>query len=70
MCETARGHATMKPVHSILDDSFRYVPAIATSVVETWRRFGWRTDDRRGAEQRRRSTVTLVGESRWLRSGP
>lgn len=32
----------MKPAHSILDESFRYVPAVATSVTETWRRFGWR----------------------------
>ena len=31
----------MKPVHSILDESFRYVPAVATSVTDTWRRFGW-----------------------------
>jgi hypothetical protein len=37
------------PAHSILDSSFRYVPAAATSVVQTWRRFGWRptTDDER-----------------------
>jgi hypothetical protein len=31
----------MKPAHSILDRSFRYVPAAATSVSDTWRRFGW-----------------------------
>jgi hypothetical protein len=33
----------------MLDRSFRYVPAAATSVVQTWRRFGWRptTDDER-----------------------
>jgi hypothetical protein len=31
----------MKPACSILDRSFRYVPAAATSVSETWRRFGW-----------------------------
>ena len=39
----------MKPTQSILDDSFRYVPAVATSVVQTWRRFGWQptTDDER-----------------------
>jgi hypothetical protein len=32
----------MKPSISILDHSFRYVPSVATSVAETWRRFGWR----------------------------
>jgi len=39
----------MKP--SILDDSFRYVPAAATSVADTWRRFGWcpTTDEERRA---------------------
>ena len=49
----------MKPAHSILDDSFRYVPASATSVAETWRRFGWRptTDEE---QQRRRRSAGLV----------
>ena len=53
----------MKPTHSILDDSFRYVPAIATSVAETWRRFGWQpmTDEER--KRRRRPTATLMAES-------
>src|SRR5262245_21640535 len=39
----------MRPARSILDRAFSYVPAVATSVVETWRRFGWRptTDDER-----------------------
>ena len=32
----------MKPTHSILSTSFRYVPAMATSVSDTWSRFGWR----------------------------
>ena len=32
----------MKPLVSILDESFRYVPSVATSVADTWRRFGWR----------------------------
>lgn len=30
------------PFKSILDKSFIYVPSTATSVGETWRRFGWR----------------------------
>jgi hypothetical protein len=32
----------MRPCRSILDRDFRYVPSVATSVAETWRRFGWR----------------------------
>jgi hypothetical protein len=32
----------MKPFKSILDRSFVYVPAAATSVDQTWRRYGWR----------------------------
>jgi hypothetical protein len=31
----------MRPSRSILDRDFRYVPSVATSVAETWRRFGW-----------------------------
>jgi hypothetical protein len=31
----------MKPTISILDPSFRYVPAGVPSVANTWRRFGW-----------------------------
>jgi hypothetical protein len=31
-----------KPSKSILDRSFIYVPSTATSVDQTWRRFGWR----------------------------
>jgi hypothetical protein len=33
----------MKPSRSILDESFQYVPSVATSVADTWRRFGWRS---------------------------
>ena len=33
----------MKPSLSLLDHSFRYVPAADTSVSATWRRFGWRS---------------------------
>ncbi|MGZ8202924.1 MAG: hypothetical protein ACXWUB_06710 [Burkholderiales bacterium] len=32
----------MRPSRSILDRKFRYVPSVATSVTETWKRFGWR----------------------------
>lgn len=56
---------------SILDESFRYVPAAATSVAETWRRFGWRptTDEERRARRQpaaeiqveQIATVKLIG---------
>lgn len=44
----------LKPDRSILDESFRYVPAAATSVAATWRRFGWRptTDEERKMRRR------------------
>jgi hypothetical protein len=50
----------MRPSYPILDSSFRYVPAVATSVAETWRRFGWRptTDEER--KRRQGPAVTLV----------
>ena len=50
----------MKPIRSILDPSFRYVPSVATSVVSTWRRAGWRptTDEERKA--RRQPAAELV----------
>jgi hypothetical protein len=38
----ASGHSRVKPPKSILDRSFVYVPSTATSVDQTWRRFGWR----------------------------
>jgi hypothetical protein len=51
----------MKPSQSILDDSFRYVPAAATSVAETWRRFGWRptTDEQRKARRRGEADIAV-----------
>jgi hypothetical protein len=42
----------MKPSLSILDNSFRYIRADATSVADTWRRFGWRSRAERRREQR------------------
>jgi hypothetical protein len=70
-----------KPTHSILNDSFRYVPAAATSVVETWRRFGWRptTDEERNGRRRTAAdfpdepvaAVTPIGRAPLqLSSGP
>jgi hypothetical protein len=41
-CRVAPIMRSMKPARSILDPAFRYVPSMATSVSETWRRFGWR----------------------------
>lgn len=52
----------MKPRRSILDESFPYVSSAATSVAETWRRFGWRpmTDEER--RRRRRRNVGTIAE--------
>jgi hypothetical protein len=54
----------MRPIRSILDASFRYVPSVATSVASTWRRAGWRptTDEERRA--RRQPTAELVVD--WI----
>jgi hypothetical protein len=41
----------MKPTKSILDRSFIYVPSTATSVDQTWRRFGWRPSTENGTAQ-------------------
>ena len=50
----------MRPSHSILDPSFRYVSAMATSVAETWRRFGWRPTTAEERKRRQGPAVTLV----------
>jgi hypothetical protein len=41
----------MRPSRSILDRDFRYVPSVATSVAETWKRFGWRPMQRKDRTQ-------------------
>ena len=52
---------TMKPARPILDQTFRYVPAVATSVADTWRRFGWRpmTDEERKERVCRATAIRL-----------
>jgi len=53
----------IKPARLILDESFRYVPAVATSVAETWRRFGWRpTTDEERKTRRGPAAEMLVDE--------
>lgn len=69
----------MKPSKSILDRSFHYVPSTATSVDQTWRKFGWRPTARHeqradgsetaapvaaGVELVRRGELTLITVSR------
>jgi hypothetical protein len=53
----ARGiqRTAMKPTKSILDESFAYTSAAATSVDATWRRYGWQplTEQERRSRRRR-----------------
>ena len=35
-----RPQTQVKP-KSLLDPTFKYVPAAATDITQTWRRFGW-----------------------------
>ena len=54
----------MKPIRSILDASFCYVPSVATSVASTWQRAGWRpTTD---AERRARPQPTAELVVAWV----
>jgi len=53
---------TLKPSTSILDESFAYVSAAATSVSDTWRRFGWRPVTDEDRKRRRRPTVARLPE--------
>ena len=66
----------MKPVRSILDTSFCYVPSVSTSVADTWRRFrvaapdGFRTRPA-ASGRRRRSAISpaafaIAGRDRTL----
>jgi hypothetical protein len=53
-------------MRSILDPAFRYVPSFATSVAETWRRFGWRPTTDEDRKARRRPDMELVVD--WVRA--
>ena len=53
----------MKRARSILDESFRYVPAVATSVADTWRRFGWRPTTEE--ERKKRPGGSIVALLLW-----
>ncbi len=57
---------TIGPIRSILDDSFHYVPAAATDVADTWRRFGWRPTTKEVQKKRRHRIA--IETNRWLSS--
>jgi hypothetical protein len=44
----------MKPIKSILDESFAYTPASSTAVDATWRRYGWQPVTEQDRKNRRR----------------
>jgi hypothetical protein len=50
----------VKPTRSLLDPSFQYVPAVATSVADSWRRFGWRPMTKAERSGRRSPEAILV----------
>jgi hypothetical protein len=47
----------MKPSRTILDERFQYIPSIATSVADTWRRFGWRPKEELSRNERANPAV-------------
>jgi len=58
------GRPTVKPFKSILDRSFIYVPSTATSVDQTWRRFGWRpTTQGEGTTDERHASATKLSSA-------
>src|ERR1700682_236750 len=61
--QSCNGELIMKPIRSILDASFCYVPSIATSVASTWRGAGWRptTDEERKARGQPTADVGVDG---------
>jgi len=61
---------TIKPARSILDGSFRYVPATSTSVSETWSRFGWRPTTEEERKRRRSPTWMLEAAADVGNAGP
>jgi hypothetical protein len=56
----------MKPAHSLLDNSFRYVPAMATSVSDTWSRFGWRPTTEADRRRRRAVSSSDTASTTWI----
>jgi hypothetical protein len=53
----------MRPVRSILDASFRYVPSFATSVATTWRRAGWQPPTEQQRKARHESGSSFASRS-------
>jgi hypothetical protein len=50
----------MRPIKSILDESFAYTPAAATAVDSTWRRYGWQPVTEQERKNRRRGTGAVT----------
>ncbi len=52
----------MKP--SILDPKFKYIPAAATSIQDTWRKYGWRPKNEMSGVQRVDASDAITPERR------